>query len=275
MSARSKARAATTSTAAPTSRAGSRVDAGPTTQSGPLGKVDPARPAAAGAVPRPPLGVATGAVVLGLVGLVGTLFIFGSIAEQIREQEAFALDAWATPFLHDIRSAFLDALMNGLTTMGSSLVVLPLLLAVGAALVVRKHYGAATFLGIALGGALLIDFTMKLIFQRPRPKLDYAAVLPDYSFPSGHSMNGMVFYVGLGLVAWSVFGRRVGIPATILGAVLAIGIGTSRIYLGYHYLTDVVGGFLAGIAWLLIVGAIFRIRPAGWSWRWPVRRLQR
>jgi undecaprenyl-diphosphatase len=256
-------------------RAGSRVDAGATTQSGPLGKVDPARPAPSGTVPRPPLGVATGAVAVGLVTLVGALFIFGSIAEQIREQEAFALDTWATPFLHSVRSPLLDAVMTTLTTLGSSLIVLPVFVAVAVALLLRRRYGAVLFLAIALGGALIIDFIMKLVFQRPRPKLDYAAVLPDYSFPSGHSMNGIVFYVSLALIAWSILGRRVGIPATVLAILLALGIGTSRIYLGYHYLTDVVGGFLAGIAWLLIVGAAFRIRPAGWSWPWPARRLQR
>jgi undecaprenyl-diphosphatase len=54
--------------------------------------------------------------------------------------------------------------------------------------------------------------------------------------------------------------------ATITAAVLAFGIGVSRIYLGYHYLTDVVGGWLAGTAWLLIVGAAFRIRPTFWQW---------
>lgn len=255
--------------------AGSRVDAGATTQHGPLGKVDPAHPAPAGTVPRPPLGVATGAVAAGLVGLVAILVIFGSIAERIRDQEAFALDAWATPFLHGIRSPLLDAFMTTLTTIGSSLIVVPLFVGVAIALYVRRRYGALLFLAIALGGALLIDFLMKLVFQRPRPKLDYAAVLPDYSFPSGHSMNGIVFYIGLALVAWSIFGRRVGIPASALAALLALGIGISRIYLGYHYLTDVVGGFLAGIAWLLIVGAAFRIRPSGWSWRFRVRRLQR
>ena len=258
-----------------TPRAGSRVDAGPTTQSGPLGKVDPKRPAPPGTVPRPPLGIATSAVVLGLIGLIGILFIFGSIAEHVRDQEAFALDAWATPFLHGIRSPLLDAVMTALTTMGSSLIVLPLFVAVAIALSLRRRYGALLFLAVTLGGALVIDFVMKLVFQRPRPKLDYAAVLPDYSFPSGHSMNGIAFYVSLGLVAWSIFGRRVGIAATGVGALLALSIGVSRIYLGYHYLTDVVGGFLAGIAWLLIVGAVFRIRPASWPWRFPVRRLQR
>jgi undecaprenyl-diphosphatase len=91
-------------------------------------------------------------------------------------------------------------------------------------------------------------------------------VLPDYSFPSGHSMNGVVFYVALALIAWSVFGRRVGLVSMIIAGVLAFGIGVSRIYLGFHYLTDVVGGWLAGIVWLLVVGAVFRLRPDAWHW---------
>ena len=250
----------------PPVNAGSRVDAGPTTQHGPLGKVDPAHPAPAGSVPRPPVAVATGTVVVGFAGMIASLVVLGSLADGVRDQEVFALDTWATPFLHNIASPGLDALMTGLTTMGSSLVLIPIFVVVAAALLLRRRYGAALYLSVASGGALVIDATMKLIFQRPRPKLDYAAVLPDYSFPSGHSMNGVVFYVSLALILWSVFGRRVGVPALIVAAVLAFGIGVSRIYLGYHYLTDVVGGFLAGIMWLLVVGAAFRARPKMWSW---------
>jgi undecaprenyl-diphosphatase len=184
----------------------------------------------------------------------------------VRDQEVFWLDSWATPFLHNIQSPAFNALMLGLTTMGSTLIVLPVFVTVGGALLVVKRYGAFLFLCVALGGAMLIDFLMKLIFERPRPKLDYAAVLPDYSFPSGHAMNSVAFYVTIGLIAWSVFGRKVGVIATIAMAVLAFGIGVSRIDLGYHYLTDVVGGWLAGIMWLLVVGAVFRIRPNVWRW---------
>lgn len=247
--------------------AGSRVDAGPKTQSGPLGRVDPPKPAPPGTVPRPPVGIATGALFVGLGALIATLVVFGSIADGVRDQEVFALDTWATPFLHAISSPALDALMNGLTTMGSSYVVLPVFLIAIAALLLRRRYGATLFLSVALSGSLIIDFVMKLIFQRPRPKLDYAAVLPDYSFPSGHSMNGVVFYISIALILWSVFGRRVGVVSTVIAVILAFGIGVSRIYLGYHYLTDVVGGWLAGAVWLLIVGAAFRIRPQVWSWR--------
>ena len=247
--------------------AGSRVDAGARTESGPLGRIDPKHPKEGGTVvARPPVAAASKVVIAGFVGLIASLLVLGFIAGGVREQEAFALDAWATPFLHSISSPLLDAFMTGLTTMGSTLILVPLFIVVVGSLLVSKRYGAALFFGVATGGALLIDYTMKLIFERPRPKLDYAAVLPDYSFPSGHSMNGIVFYVGLALIIWSIFGRRVGILATIVAAVLALGIGTSRIYLGYHYLTDVVGGWLAGITWLLIVGAVFRLRPNVWTW---------
>jgi undecaprenyl-diphosphatase len=205
-------------------------------------------------------------VVVGLVGLIASLVVLGSIAEGVRDQEIFALDAWATPFLHGIASPGLDALMNLLTDMGSSLIIVPIFLAVMAGLIWERRYGSALFLTIASGGALILNATMKLFFQRPRPQLPWAQVLPDYSFPSGHTMNGVVFYIALAVIAWSIFGRRIGLASLVVAVVLAIGIGVSRIYLGYHYLTDVVGGLLAGVAWLLIVGAAFHARPTWWTW---------
>jgi undecaprenyl-diphosphatase len=198
--------------------------------------------------------------------MVAILVVLGTIADGVRDQEVFVLDTWATPFLHGIQSPAFNALMNGLTAMGSTLIVLPVFVLVAGGLAVTRRYGATLFLTIALVGSLAIDATMKLVFQRPRPKLDYAAVLPDYSFPSGHAMNGVVFYVSIALIAWSVFGRRIGLISTVFAAILAFGIGVSRIYLGFHYFTDVVGGWLAGVIWLLIVGAVFRIRPNVWRW---------
>jgi membrane-associated phospholipid phosphatase len=246
--------------------AGPRVDAGPTTEAGPLGRVDPDGPAPPGTVARPPLGTATLTVVVGFIGLIASLFVLGSIAEGVRAHEVFALDTWATPFLHGLASPDLNALMGALTNIGSSLVIVPLFVAVTAVLLWKRRYGAAAFLGLASGGALVLNATMKVFFERPRPKLAWARVLPDYSFPSGHTMNAVVFYIALALIVWSVFGRRVGLVALTLAVVLALGVGVSRIYLGYHYLTDVVGGLMAGVAWLLVVGAAFRARPNWWPW---------
>ena len=248
-------------------RAGSRVDAGPTTEAGPLGRVDPAGPASPGSVPRPPIGTATMTVVVGFVGLIASLLVLGSIAEGVRAQEVFALDTWATPFLHGIASPGLDTVMQRLTDIGSSPVIVPIFVVVMALTLWKRRYGAALFLGLASGGALILNGAMKVLFERPRPHLAWAkTVLPDYSFPSGHTMNAFVFYVALALIAWSVFGRRVGLIAVAVAVAVALGVGVSRIYLGYHYLTDVVGGLVAGIAWLLVVGAAFHARPKWWPW---------
>jgi undecaprenyl-diphosphatase len=241
-----------------------------TSESGPLGRVDPVNPRKAGKVSAADAArrarAATFTVVIGLAGLIASLVVLGSIAEGVRDQEVFALDAWATPFLHGIASPALDSLMLGLTDMGSSMVIVPVFVVVMALLIRARRYGSALFLATASGGALILNATMKLFFERPRPQLPWAQVLPDYSFPSGHTMNGIVFYVALAVIAWSIFGRRIGLASFAFASVLAFGIGVSRIYLGFHYLTDVVGGILAGNAWLLVVGAAFRVRPTWWRW---------
>lgn len=250
---------------APVERAG--TGAGPATEAGPLGRVDPTRPGTPTTVVRPPLWSATATVVVGLVGLVASLIVLGSVAAGVRSQEIFALDVWATPFLHGIASPGLDALMNALTTLGTSAVIVPALAVVAALLVWRHRPGAAVFLVVVCLGALVLNATMKVFFQRPRPALPWANVLPDYSFPSGHTMNAVVFYLALALILWSIRGRRAGLAAMAVAIVIAVGVGTSRIYLGYHYLTDVVGGLLAGVALLLVVGTALRARPTWRQWQ--------
>ena len=85
----------------------------------------------------------------------------------------------------------------------------------------------------------------------------------------------MVFYGGVALVVWSLFGRRAGLAALVTAATIALAVGVSRIYLGVHFLTDVAGGILVGIAWLLVVGAAFRARPTWRRWRSRERNVRR
>ena len=247
------------------SAAGPKSEAGPATEGGPLARVDAVGPAVS-APEVPPAALATITVVVGFAGLIASLSVLGVVAEGVRTQEVFALDTWATPFLHGIASPGLDATMNTLTAVGTVPVIGPILAVVVAWLTWKRRYGGVLFLGVASGGSLLLQGVMKLWFERPRPKLPWAQALPDYSFPSGHTMNAIIFYVALALIVWSVFGRKIGVAALIGAIVLALAVGVSRIYLGYHYLTDVVGGLLAGIAWLLVVGAAFNARPRWWHW---------
>jgi len=247
------------------SAAGPKGEAGPATEGGPLARVDAVGPAVS-APEVPPAALATITVVVGFAGLIASMGVLGVVAEGVRTQEVFALDTWATPFLHGIASPCLDATMNTLTAVGTVPVIGPILAVVVAWLTWKRRYGGVLFLGVASGGSLLLQGVMKLWFERPRPKLPWAQALPDYSFPSGHTMNAIIFYVALALIVWSVFGRKIGVAALIGAIVLALAVGVSRIYLGYHYLTDVVGGLLAGIAWLLVVGAAFNARPRWWHW---------
>lgn len=252
----------------PKAPAGGQVaKTGPTSEAGPLGRVDAASPATPGVVIRPPLAVATRTIALGMAILIASLFVFGLIAQGVRSQEVFILDTWATPFLHGIASPTLDAVMNLLTDIGSTLVIGPIFVLIFGALLLKRRYGGALFLVVALTGSLVLQGTMKLFFMRPRLVLAYAQVLPDYSFPSGHTMNAIIFYVALALLAWSVFGRQIGLLSLAGAIIIALLVGMSRIYLGYHYFTDVLGGLFAGVAWLLVVGAAFRARPTWRQWR--------
>ena len=202
----------------------------------------------------------------GFVALFACLLVLGAIAEDVHEQEANALDAVATPILHGLSNPTLDAIMRTFTDLGSTMVVAPLFVVALVLLILRRHRREALFLAVSMVGSLVLDQSLKLIFHRPRPQLAWAQVQPEYSFPSGHAMNSLVFYVAVALIVWVLWGRRAGRVSAVLAVVLALLIGTSRIYLGYHYFTDVVGGFLAGAAWLLIVSAAF---DGGlWLHRW-------
>jgi membrane-associated phospholipid phosphatase len=197
----------------------------------------------------------------GFLIVLACLLALGAIADDIHEQEAIALDAIVTPLLHGIASPGLDTFMLVLTELGSTLVVVPALAGAVVVLVRVGRRREAAFLAIAIGGSVLLNQSLKLMVERPRPQLAWAEVQPEYSFPSGHAMNSLVFYVALGFLAWRIWGPRVGIVSIGAAAVLALLIGISRIYLGYHYFSDVVGGFLAGLAWLLVVAAAFGARP--------------
>jgi undecaprenyl-diphosphatase len=228
---------------------------------GPAPKVAPQVEAAKSAVPI---------VVAGFVLVFGALILFGVLAEGVRSQEVYALDKFASPFLHSLASPPLDAVMESATFIGSNVVLIPVALVALALLLVAKQGREAFFVLLAIGGSLLLNGVMKPFFQRPRPQLPWAQVLPDYSFPSGHAMNSLALFVALAIVAWHLWGGRVGMAATSAAAALVLLIGVSRIYLGYHYLTDVVAGFAASLIWLTVVaGAIGAGERARARWGRP------
>jgi undecaprenyl-diphosphatase len=210
----------------------------------------------------PVVASATRRLLAGFAATVICLIVLGVLAAIIRRQQLNGLDAAISPFLHGFSSPALDAVMEAATFVGSDPVLIGLLIVVLAVLVIgHRPRRELLFLIVALVGSIALNETLKLVFERARPQFAWAHVPADYSFPSGHSMNSFVFYGSVGLLIWLLAGRQRGLIAIAAALVLVAAIGVSRIYLGFHYFTDVIGGYTAGALWLLIVAGIFEIAP--------------
>jgi len=122
----------------------------------------------------------------------------------------------------------------------------------------RGRAAAFVVITVILGNGL--NLMLKAIFERTRPVIDEAITqVAGYSFPSGHAMNSTVAY-GAVVLAALPFMKPSLRPWVIAGAsILVLVIGATRVLLGVHFPTDVIAGFFAGIAWLSVCYAIFRI----------------
>jgi undecaprenyl-diphosphatase len=137
----------------------------------------------------------------------------------------------------------------------------------------RKHVAAWLMLIAVFGGIALNDL-LKAAFARPRPDIvTHAVRVFTTSFPSGHASLSAITYLTVGaLLAQSQSSHKVSIYFMALAAFLTVIVGATRIYLGVHYPTDVLGGWCIGAAWAMAcwivaarVHAADRIEPAGAS----------
>ena len=154
--------------------------------------------------------------------------------------------SWRTPPATDI--------MQFISNIGNWYGEIPLLLLVAGLLLARGRRASAwRFIAVALGAEGLYAVA-KLLFHRARPTvLTHLSDAGWYSYPSGHSLVAPVIWGG-GLVLCAQLVERRGLKRALIGAavIMPIAIATSRVYLGVHYATDVLGGLALGMAWLLI-----------------------
>jgi undecaprenyl-diphosphatase len=178
---------------------------------------------------------------------------FVQLAVEIREGELVQFDALMGQAIARWRGT-LDPLMLGLTRLGTgeSLIFITALL-VGW-LSARARRKEATYLVLAAGGTWLFNLGLKLLFHRARPDsaASYLVTTPNsFSFPSGHAMCSVGVLAGLAVVVQNLGWPRA--PSRLLAAgclLLAVAVGTSRVYLGVHFASDVLGGQLAAAAWV-------------------------
>ncbi|HEX2575241.1 MAG TPA: phosphatase PAP2 family protein, partial [Aquihabitans sp.] len=144
------------------------------------------------------------------------------------------------------------------TALGSTAALLVVVgLAVGFLWRPGRHRVAAFLVVTAVGG-MVVDGLVKAAVDRPRPVLDHPlATASGQSFPSGHAMSSTVTYGALVIALWPHLPRRARVPAAVGAVLVVLAIGVSRLVLGVHFVTDVAGGHLLGVAWLAGATAAF------------------
>jgi undecaprenyl-diphosphatase len=155
-------------------------------------------------------------------------------------------------WFHEHATPFVTQAMRVATFFGSVGFVAAMSSCVAILLIVRKRWYQLLMLALAVGGGSLLNILLKHFFHRQRPVLENPLLtLTSYGFPSGHTMGSTLFYGALAVfAAQSVRTWQWRVLAFWIAALAVALIGLSRIYLGAHYLTDVVGAIAVGLAWL-------------------------
>ena len=192
---------------------------------------------------------------LAVLLMLASASLFGIVAEDVVSGDRITLlDVAIARWLRDWASPQVTAWMLVVTHLHSTTAIAVYSAVVGAFMARLRRWRSLATVVVCVGGGLALNVLLKHAFQRTRPLLDDPLLtLQTYSFPSGHVVGSTLFY-GLGVVL--VFRRTPRLQWRLLalsGAAAAIGlVAFTRLYLGVHYLSDVVAGFLEGVAWLAL-----------------------
>jgi undecaprenyl-diphosphatase len=194
-----------------------------------------------------------------------SLLAFGIVAALIRAEMIVDFDHTIIRAVQSLESPFLTTLMEFFTVVGSTQVVIVLCLVIIFVLYKVLHQRRELILFIAVvAGSPLLNLLLKEIFQRARPDLHRLIEIGGYSFPSGHAMNAFTVYGILTFLLWRhIFNRSGRTLLLLFSAFVVFMIGISRIYLGVHYPSDIIGGYFASGFW---------IAASIWFFQWYVER---
>lgn len=181
------------------------------------------------------------------------ILLFSWLATCMLHKNLKWCDETLLELVNSLNSPFATVVLKSISYLGSSTVLIGIALTAALLLwVVKGHLWDSTLVLVALLGSYGSNEYLKYLFQRARPNIAPLVEVTGYSFPSGHAMVGLAFYGLLAYLAWNNITRRplrylLSLSLTLL--VLVIGI--SRIYLGVHYPSDVLAGYIAGCCWLI------------------------
>jgi undecaprenyl-diphosphatase len=202
-----------------------------------------------------------------LLVIVGCGLGFVALADEILEQETQSFDEAVVRAMRraddpavPIGPSWLRGAALDVTALGGVTVLTLVTLAVCGFLALVGHFRSMLLvLGSTVGGAVL-NSTLKALFSRPRPAVvPHLAEVHSASFPSGHAMLSAIVYLTLGVLMAQLSESR-WLKVYVLGVAVLLSflVGLTRVFLGVHYLTDVLGGWMAGLAWALFIVLVAR-----------------
>ena len=192
---------------------------------------------------------------LGLVIAVGASWLFGGIAEDVVTGDPLTIvDLHMAQWFHAHSTPLLTEAMRAVTRLHDPIPVTIAVALIAIYLGWRRNWYWAACVVVTVPFGMLLNVVMKHAFHRARPSFDNSLlVLTTYSFPSGHVAGATLFY---GVVAAMLVSRikawrwRVSIALAAITMVALVAL--SRMYLGAHYLSDVLAAFAEGVAWLTL-----------------------
>ena len=195
------------------------------------------------------------------VGACLFLLIFLSLAGEVTEGDTLAFD---TKILRALRSSadpskpigpeWIESTLLDLTAIGGPSILLLVVFAVVGFLLLQTRYRTALFVWVASISGEFVNIALKHAFNRPRPAIvPHLRVVFSTSFPSGHAMESAIVYLTLGAILMRAAESRLTKIYIFATAVLLTAlVGISRVFLGVHYPTDVIGGWIIGFMWASI-----------------------
>ncbi|MCM3116853.1 phosphatase PAP2 family protein [Neobacillus sp. MER 74] len=185
---------------------------------------------------------------LSVVSIIG----FSLISLLISDQKIIHFDRTIIDAVQGMETPFLTSVMKFFTFIGSApfVIVLSLFLLLFLYKVLHHRLELILFVAAIVGSAIL-NGILKNFFQRVRPEFHRLIEIEGYSFPSGHAMNAFTVYGIITFLLWRHITSSLGRWALIfVSMVMIIAIGISRIYLGVHYPSDIIGGYFASAFWI-------------------------
>jgi len=189
-----------------------------------------------------------------VMALFAALFVFIAAAFNTAISQSF--EAWVYAESIEHMSPVITSCAIGITHLGDALVVVLVCLLFIIVPTLRKNYAVPVIASTVVAACL--NALLKLAFMRPRPDILMLIPETDFSFPSGHAMTNMALYAVIIILAWRfLHTKRAKVLITLALGTLVFAIGFTRIYLGVHYVTDVIAGWCLGLTIALAVILIY------------------